>query len=247
MNAFIVDDEPLARKHLRRHLEILGVNVSAEAEDAESALALIFELKPDVLFLDIQMPGMTGLQLANSLNLLEKTPLVVYVTGYSEYALCAFEQNAVDYLVKPANPERLAKTVLRLTKLLLENRKLVQPPGLQKSGLETPLQKLPIRENFSIRFIPIEEISHSYSKDKKVYLITEKEQYKTSYTLTQLETLLPSERFFRIHESYIVQIKAISELHLLGSHSYMVRLTSGAQLPVSRLRYVELQKRLGLE
>ena len=253
MKILIVDDEPLARRHLRRHLETLEAFVAGEAEDAPSALILIDELKPDVLFLDVQMPGMTGIQLANALQSLDKTPLFVYVTGYAEFALTAFEQNAVDYLLKPINPVRLLKTVLRLRELIAADQPPSPPAELANSASRSSQpsqpsqQRLAIKENFSIRFVPIQEIAYAFAKEKRVFVCTPKEEFKTTYTLTQLESLLPSEGFFRIHDSCIVQLALIVELHLLGSHSYVVRLSGGTQLPVSRLRYVELQKRLGLE
>src|ERR1019366_4593470 len=111
MNALIVDDEPLARVHLRRQLEAQGVEIVGEAENALDALSLAKELQPDLMFLDIKMPGMSGMQLAESMRTLDVQPLLIFVTGYSEYALVAFEIEAVDYLLKPVSADRLVKTL----------------------------------------------------------------------------------------------------------------------------------------
>src|SRR5437762_7674024 len=113
MTALIVDDEPLARVHLRRLLEGQEVEILGEAESATLALQQAEDLQPELLFLDIQMPGLTGMQVASALLHLDVSPLIVFVTGYSEHAVTAFEHDALDYLVKPVAADRLAKTLVR--------------------------------------------------------------------------------------------------------------------------------------
>ena len=260
MNLLIVDDEPLARAHLRRLLERLGETVSGEAEDATEALQMAETLRPDVVFLDIQMPGISGMQLAAALQSLDGPPLIVFVTGYSEHALAAFERNALDYLVKPVSPERLAKSLARARERLADR---THPRGTrsQTSDARTgdqsdqnepripelsPLSRLPVREDYTVRFIRVEEILCAVARDKRVVIRTAEGEMRTYYTLSQLGTLLPADRFLRIHDSCIVNVEQIQELHSLGSHSYSVSLTNGLQLPVSRSRYPVLQQRLHL-
>jgi YesN/AraC family two-component response regulator len=113
MTALVVDDEPLARIYLRRMLEGQGVTVTGEAETAVRAIELAEDLRPNLLFLDIQMPGLTGLQLAEALQQSACDAQIIFVTGYSEYAMNAFDQAALDYLVKPVSPTRLARTLVR--------------------------------------------------------------------------------------------------------------------------------------
>src|SRR5579871_1334617 len=113
MNALIVDDEPLARADLREQLETQGVLVVGEAENATEALQKAEDLRPDLILLDIRMPGLSGLHMASALVHLETAPLVIFVTGYSEYAAEAFDNDALDYLVKPVSPDRLARALLR--------------------------------------------------------------------------------------------------------------------------------------
>ena len=124
LTALIVDDEPLARAHLRRLLEAQHLSILGEAENVPEALQLTEDLRPDLLFLDIQMPGLSGMQAASALLHLAHAPLIIFVTGYSEHAVAAFEQDALDYLVKPVSPDRLTITLLRAKERLCD-----QPTG----------------------------------------------------------------------------------------------------------------------
>jgi DNA-binding LytR/AlgR family response regulator len=241
LTALIVDDEPLARGYLRRMLEEQGVTVIGEAEGAAQALQLAEDLAPRLLFVDIQMPGLTGLQFAEALQQSTSDALLIFVTGYSEYAAQAFEQAALDYLMKPVSPTRLAKTLVRARERLAAgaardeaNRRLAEPiPG------DLPrLQRLPIRKDYAVLLVRLEEIRCAVARDKRVMVRTEDGgEHRTYYTLTQLEALLPPEQFLRIHDSAIVRLDAVEELLLLGNHSYAVRLTGNDQLPVGRQRY----------
>jgi DNA-binding LytR/AlgR family response regulator len=277
ITGLIVDDEPLARAHLLRLLKAQEVEILAEADNAATGLQLAEDLHPDIVFLDIQMPGLTGMQMAAAMMHLDMPPLIVFVTGYSEYALDAFDRNAMDYLVKPLSPDRLAQTLVRARERLAnravrnipsgtagadtmaagagENR--TDAPGTPavsaaeqadlKPETPTTLRRLPIRENYAVRLLRIEEILCAVSREKRVFVRTAGGEYRTYYTLTQLETLLPPDLFLRIHDSCLVQLERVEEIIFLGNHTYRVRLSDGELLPVGRSRYPELQRRLGLE
>lgn len=259
MKVLIVDDEPLARGYLRRLLEAQEVEILAELENATEALHKAEDLHPDLLFLDIQMPGMTGMQMATALQSLEAPPLLVFVTGYSEYALAAFEHESIDYLLKPVSADRLARTLVRARALLADRRLRRQGAGEEANSVpsvapatplaveKTPLVRLPIREDYSVRLLRVEEILCAAAREKRVFIITATGEHRTYYTLKQLETILPSHLFFRVHDSYIVRIDLVKELHLLGSHSYALRMENGLLVPVGRARYRELQSLLGLD
>jgi len=248
LTALITDDEPLARLHLRRLLEAAQVEVVGEADNAAVALQLTEDLRPDLLFLDIQMPGLSGMQAAGALLYLEHAPLLVFVTGYSEHAVAAFEQDALDYLVKPVAPDRLAKTLVRARERLTDvrERQREQRQVLERAAAQ-PLQRLPIREDYAVRLLRVEEIVCAVAREKRVFVRTQAGEHRTYYTLTQLESLLPADLFLRIHDSCIVNLNLIEEVLFLGNHSYAVRLSIGLQLPVGRTRYPELQRRLGLD
>lgn len=247
MNAVIVDDEPLARAHLRRLLEIQGVAIQGEAENAAEALQLAEDLQPDLLLLDIQMPGLSGMQLASALMHLDSPPILVFVTGYSEYALEAFEHNALDYLVKPVAPDRLAKTLAKVRERLNDKQaRRIAEERILDQEIEKPLRRIPVREDYAVRLIRVEDIYCAVARSKRVFLHTKEAEFRTYYTLTNLEAMLPPERFLRIHDSALVDLERVEEILFLGNHSYRVRLSNALQLPVARTRYPELQRRLGL-
>ncbi|HLJ53604.1 MAG TPA: response regulator, partial [Chthonomonadaceae bacterium] len=165
IRTLIVDDEPLARARLRRMLDSPDLEIVGEADNSAAALALAEHLRPDLLFLDIQMPGMSGLQMAAALEQLDHAPLLVFVTGYSEHALTAFEHNALDYLLKPITAERLAVTQRRVRDRLTRGG---APPARGSrpaiSG-EPPLRSLPVRADYAVRFIPVREILCAVARD----------------------------------------------------------------------------------
>jgi DNA-binding LytR/AlgR family response regulator len=243
MKALIVDDEPLARAYIRQLLEDQQVTILGEAQSVTQALQLNEDLRPDIIFLDIQMPGLTGLQMAAALQQSCPTVLIAFVTGYSEHALTAFEYGVLDYLVKPVGSARLAQTLARAREQL-ESK--VTPPSIEiesKTPLES-LKRLPIRQDYSVLLPRVEEVHCAVAKDKRVLVRTIKGEYRTYYTLSQLENLLPKEIFLRIHDSCIVNLEVVEEVIYLGDHSYAVRITGDHQLPVSRTRFSLLQETL---
>jgi DNA-binding LytR/AlgR family response regulator len=256
VTALIVDDEPLARGHLRRLLEEQNVEIIGEAEQAAAAIQLAEDLRPDLLFLDIQMPGLTGLQLAEAIQQSSADPLLIFVTGYSEHATAAFEHAALDYLVKPVAATRLAKTLARVRERLSDagaratvaNQVHNQAAAEAASTEATRLRRLPIRKDYAVRLVRVEEIICAVAREKRVFVrTTDGDEHRTYYTLTHLESLLPNDIFLRIHDSCIVNMNAVEEVLFLGNHTYAVRLSNNEQLPVGRSRYAALQRRLGLE
>lgn len=249
MTASIVDDEPLARAHLRRLLEAQGVGVLGEAENVAQALEQAEDLRPDLLFLDIQMPGLTGMQVASALLGLRPAPLIIFVTGYSEHAVAAFEHEALDYLLKPVAAERLTKTLARASarQADIAAREEAARRISERAQEAPPLRRLPVRGDYAVRLIRVEEILCAVARQKRVFIQTDSGEHKTYYTLTHLEALLPRDHFLRIHDSCLVNLDQVEELLFLGNHSYEIRLSNNQRLPVGRTRYAELQRRLGLD
>ena len=248
LTAVIVDDEPLARDYLRRQIERQFVQVVGEAESAVEALPLVQALIPDLLFLDIRLPDLTGMQCANALLQLDTAPQIIFVTAYAEYAVDAFEYGALDYLVKPVPPERLAAALARARERLtdLAARQRASETASGRAALGARIPRLPIREDNGVRLVRLDEIIYATARDKHVYVTTASSEHRTFYTLTQLEKLLPAEKFFRIHDAWLVSLDNIEELCFLGNHSYVLRLSDKQLVPVSRYRYADLQRRLGL-
>ena len=251
-SAIVVDDEPLPRAHLVHLLKEAGVGKVFQANDAARCLQL-FEAEddpPDWAFLDVQMPGMNGLALADALGAGQlgpsgeaPPPAVVFVTGYEEYAVQAFERAAVDYLLKPVQRTRLAATLSRLTAPMAE----AWMPSAGAALSVPTLQRLPIRMDYAVRLVDVADVVAATAREKRVDVITRDTVYSTYYTLNQLEQRLPAERFARVHDGWIVNLGEILEIHNLGAQAYQPRLRfEGRLIPVSRRRLSHLQQRLGL-
>jgi DNA-binding LytR/AlgR family response regulator len=225
------------------------VQIVGEAQNGSVALQLAEDLHPDVMFLDIQMPGLTGMQMAYAILHMDIAPIIVFVTGYSEHALNAFDNGALDYLVKPVSVERLTVTLARVRERLSDRkaRTEAQLHSIERADKMPFLRSLPVRADYAVKFIALDKVLCAIARDKKVYARTEMGEFRTFYTLTQLETLLPTDRFVRIHDSALVNLDAVVELLFLGDHTYEVRLTDGERIRVGRTRYADLQRHLGLD
>jgi DNA-binding LytR/AlgR family response regulator len=238
LTAVVADDEHLSRVLMKKLLREEQVEVVAEAESGFEALRQCEEFKPDLLFCDIRMPDLNGLETAAALTQIESPPLLIFVTGYSEHAAEAFEKAAFDYVLKPVRADRLHLTIERSRASLSARQTQVVLP---------PLKRLPIRTDYALRLLKVEEVICAITKQKRVHVHTSKEDFKTNYTLAQLEQILPAESFMRIHASAIVRMENVEEISFLGNHTYDVRLSNGLIAPVGRGQYAELQRRLGLQ
>jgi two-component system LytT family response regulator len=237
MTAIVADDEHLSRILMKKLLEEQEIEVVGESESGADALEKCLRLKPDLLFCDIRMPDLNGLETAAALTQFEDPPLLIFVTGYSDHAAEAFEKAAFDYLLKPVQRERLRLSLERSRRRLSQAVTEIVLPVLKR---------LPIRTEYALRLLKVDEIVSAVTKQKRVHVLTASEEFKTNYTLTQLEQMLPGELFMRVHASAIVKLDEIQEINFLGNHTYDVRLASGQLIPVGRLQYADLQKRLGL-
>lgn len=237
MKALIVDDEPFAREELRELLhEADDVEVVGEAGHAVEALAAIARLHPDVVFLDIQMPQISGLDMLAMLDH-ESMPTIVFLTAYDEYAVRAFEEHAFDYLLKPLDPQRLAKTLARLRR---------EKGGQDLAPLQqaAPLRHVPCSGHNRIVLLRVSEIEYATSKLSGVYVAdTDGEERFTELTLRTLEERAP---LIRCHRQYLVNPDAIAEIELGEAGLAEILTRSGKRLPVSRRYLRELKEKLGL-
>jgi len=244
MRVYLVDDEALALKRLERLLagkaEVVGLST-----DPAAAIGEIERLRPDVLFLDIQMPELTGFQL---LERLERPPMVVFTTAYSEFALKAFEVESVDYLLKPIDPEALDRALGRLEKRSAGSPDLAALlRRLAPAAAKTP-KRIASKIGDKIELIDLDEITHFFAKDKLTFAATAKKEYIVDDTITALEERLDGEQFLRIHRSTILNLKYVKELHNWFAGRMMVRLSDGkaTELAVSRERVQAWRERLGV-
>lgn len=244
MKALVVDDEPLARALLVRMLGEQGVDVIGEAGDAETGLALAEDLTPDVAFVDVRMGGASGLEATTLFGQLEPSPLVVLVTGFSEYAVEVYGRSAFDYMLKPVSEDRLATAIAKLRKQISMQKRAHRAGATRRITTPVTMQRLPVRNRGTIRLLPVDKILYASASGKSVTIRTKESTVQTTYTLTNLEQVLPS-IFMRLHASCIVNLACIAEILLLGNHSYAVRLSNGDELPLARHQYPRLQERLG--
>ena len=239
IRAVIVDDEDPARTRLRRLLAELGdVEVIGEARDGEEAIARITELAPSVVFLDIQMPGCSGLEVAASLP--SPAPHIVFCTAFDQYAIDAFELNAVDYLLKPVSRARLTKAMERIRRGAPEadsvNRVL-------RSA--APLARFLARKGTTYRVVQAREVLAFVSENGLTKLQTAEAHYWMPPTLNELEARLDERHFFRISRAAIVNLDAVREIVPAEGGMGSVLLRDGLKLEVSRRRLKELTERLG--
>jgi len=235
LKALVVDDEAPARSELRYLLgEAGGVEIVGEAGNAVEALQLIKAIPYDVIFLDIQMPGLSGVQLAEVLSGLTRPPSIIFVTAHSEHAVKAFEVKATDYLVKPVELDRLKQAIQRLEPVAEQAPARVERIPVEKAG-----KKL---------LVSVEDILYVMAKDDYSYLYTETDRYLSTISLAQLEAKLEPVGFFRIHRRYLVNLSRVKEVVPMYGGTLLLTLADAAatQIPVSRRRVPALKKALGL-
>jgi len=249
LTALVVDDEPLARAYLKRQLELQSIQVLGEAENAAEAMQLVKSLGPDVLFLDIRLPGLSGIDFAKSLQQFDAATQIIFVTAHAQYALDAFNHDAIDYLMKPVPPQRLAAALARVRERLaaLNAHRRLNGDDARPAELRAGNQRLPIRDEYAIRLVSFDEIIYATARDRSIFVATETKKYRSDYTLTQLEAILPRDRFFRIHSAWLVNLDRVEQVCFLGNHSYAALLTNNEQAPISRYRWARLKQRLGID
>jgi two-component system LytT family response regulator len=240
----IVDDEPLARSVIREYLRAHpGVEVVAECANGFEAVKAVAELAPDLVFLDVQMPKLSGFEVV---ELLGREVPVVFTTAYDQYALRAFDVHAVDYLLKPFNEERFAEALTR-ARARLQARG--EPPGLDALVAEArqrqgPVERVLIRDGSQVHVLPIETIDYVEAQDDYVCFKAGGRQYLKDQTMAALEATLDAARFVRIHRSYLLNIERIARVELYAKDSRAAILRDGTRLPVSRAGYARLAKLL---
>ena len=236
LNAIVVDDEAPARSELRFLLDETGkIEVAAEAANVREAIERLKDVGADIMFLDVNMPGANGLQLAEALTKLKYPPYIIFVTAYSEHAVKAFEVNAVDYLVKPVETERLQAAIDKVAQLI------------SSQGRPTTNERIPVEKGGKKLLIPANKIHFIMAKDDYSYLHTDSDRYLSTVSLAQLEAKLEPLGFFRVHRRYLVNLSCVSEVDPVQGGTLLLTLAGEEeQIPVSRRRVASLKKALGL-
>lgn len=239
----IVDDEDLARDVLREYLrEFPEIEILSECRNGFEAVKAIADLSPDLVFLDIQMPKLNGFEV---LELLDETPAIVFATAYDEYALRAFEIHAIDYLLKPFSPERLAEA-LEQVKRDLGSRKTYPAAGLVKSAHPPGkrLERVLVKDGSRVTVIAVDEIDYLEAQDDYIGIHSGAKCHLKQQTLTELNSLLDPDQFVLIHRSYVLNINRLTRIELYAKDSRIAVIEGGKQLPISRSGYSRLKELL---
>lgn len=234
MTCLIVDDEKLARDLLREYLEgFPNVQIVGECEQGNDAVEKIDKLKPDILFLDVQMPGMTGFDV---LEEIEHEPHVIFTTAYDQYAIKAFEKNAVDYLLKPLDEERFRAAVNRALK-----RKLTEQNNIEDLLMSMRTErKGPFEANIFVQKseklfnLPVDEIVYLEASGDYTIITTKSDQFVSSSGIGKLEEILNPDIFIRVHRSTIVNVNSLKEIERHFNGGMVVKMQNGKSFPVSR-------------
>jgi two-component system LytT family response regulator len=247
IRVFVVDDEPLARRKLAALIaEVPWVVPVGEAADGAAAVEAIARLRPEVVFLDIRMPELSGLQVVDKLAALEPVPAVVFTTAYDQYAVAAFELDAVDYLLKPFGRRRFMMALER-ARQIVEMRQgtavLERARGLLDAGATTVNRKrIFARDGSAIVPVIVDEIERIEAQDDYVLIHARTRQYLVSLRIRDLEAWLPDPPFLRVHRSHIVNFDYVERLVGLDGARLEVRMHSGDRVPVSRARSQQIRR-----
>ncbi|HSB62885.1 MAG TPA: response regulator [Thermoanaerobaculia bacterium] len=244
LGAVLVDDEELARSLLRQLLAAHpDIRILAECANGFDAVKAVAETKPDLLFLDVQMPQLDGLEV---LELIERDeagrPAVIFVTAYDQYALKAFDANAVDYLLKPFDRARF-DTALARARARLASGETPAKDLLVSRG--APLSRVVVKDGVAVTVLPVSKIDYVKAEDDYVLLRADGRNHLKNQTLASLEETLPKERFVRVHRSYLLNLDRLVRLEPSPTGAPMAVLADGARIPVSRTGAQRLHDRLG--
>ncbi len=249
IRTLLVDDEDPARMALRRALSAApDIEIVGEASNGIEAIEMIGELRPDLVFLDIEMPGFDGFEVVQQLS---DPPVIVFATAYDEYAVRAFEANAIDYLLKPVQPDRLERALARVRQKFpagrlplnteLQDIRLV---ARERSG---PLRRIAARRGKRIVIVPLRDVIRVEIEDKLVFAVTANDRLLVEKTITELEIMLEPVGFLRISRGELVNLEAVKELLPWFSGTWRVKLLNGEERDVSRERARQLKEAMGIE
>ena len=234
IRTILIDDEPLACSLLQEMLSAHEqIKVEAVCHDGLNGLKKIQELKPDVIFLDIQMPKITGIEM---LELIPDPPRVIFTTAYDEFAIKAFEMNAVDYLLKPYSPERLGQAIERIR----SGKEGTAGKAVQITTAESAMRVV-VKDGNTIKVIPVKDVLYIEAASDYVKITTKDRYYLKHGTMQHFEDTLTKNHFIRVHRSFLVNTDHISKLELYEKGGHCIVLQNGAIVPVSKSGYTKMK------
>ncbi|MGN0021953.1 MAG: LytR/AlgR family response regulator transcription factor [Sphingobacterium hotanense] len=245
IKTILIDDEPLARsmvlEYLQQHPEF---QVLAECNDGFEGVKAIQQHQPDLIFLDIQMPKLTGFEM---LELLDSHPHIIFTTAFDEYALKAFEKNAIDYLLKPIRPDRFEKAIDKFKASFQSNANpKIETEKLQETLEEESLERIVVKTGAQIKIIPVQQINYLEAYDDYVKIHTNDGMYLKNKTMSSFEKQLDGKQFVRVHRSFIVRVDLLQKIEPMEKDSYIATLSSGGKVNISKSGYARLKQVIGL-
>jgi two-component system LytT family response regulator len=241
----IIDDEPLARSIVVEYLQdVSGVEIVAECNDGFEGIKAIAQHQPALIFLDIQMPKINGFEM---LELLPDTPSVIFTTAFDEYAIKAFETNAIDYLLKPFSKERFDQAMEKWKAKITSNSKNSLQQFIETT-IKQPEEKnrIVVKKGSDIRIIPVEEVYYIEAYDDYVKIFLKDSYYLKKKTMNYYEQVLDETSFFRVHRSFIINLNQLTKIEALEKNNYVAILKNDKRVPISRNSYTRLKGILGL-
>jgi two-component system LytT family response regulator len=244
IKVIIIDDEYLARSLVKEYLEShTGLELVAECSDGFEGLKAIQLHQPDLVFLDIQMPKITGFEM---LELLEQPPAVIFTTAFDEYAIKAFDVHAIDYLLKPFSKERFDKSIEKWKETKSSNTSV--PGGMLETASLLPMQnqRIVVKDGSKIKIIPVPDILFLEAADDYVKINTKEGTYLKNKTMAHFEQLLDASQFVRTHRSYILNTQEITRIDPYEKENHIAVLKTGHKVPISKSGYLKIKLVLGL-
>lgn len=243
IRAIIIEDEELGRELIKNYLKDRDdIEIIAECENGFEGIKTIQEMNPDLVFLDIQMPKLNGFEM---LEILDERPEIIFTTAYNQYAIQAFELNAIDYLLKPFSKERLLDALDKAEKRLESKspgtdkiRNLVQQP------LEEIIERVVVKSNNKIHVIPVEKIRYLEAQDDYVMIYTTEGKHLKQATMKYFEKHLNPNDFMRVHRSYIIRLDQVVQLEPYGKDNYVAKLKDGPSVKISKSGFKNLKGKL---
>lgn len=243
IKAVLIDDEPLARSIVEEYLQpYSNISIAAQCNDGFEGLKAIMEHKPDLVFLDIQMPKISGFEL---LELLEEAPAIIFTTAFDEFAMKAFDAHAIDYLLKPFSKERFDKAI---EKWMNNRGKKESTKNLLQEVNENAVSenRIVVKTGNNIKIIPTQELNYIEAYDDYVKIHAGENCYIKKKTMSHYEKTLDEKQFVRIHRSFIVNINQITKIESMDRENHLAVLKNGAKLNISKTGYPRLKEVLGL-
>jgi len=233
IRALIIDDEQLARELIKNYLKTRSdVDIIGECENGFEGARQIAELKPDLVFLDIQMPKLNGFEM---LELIDNPPEIIFITAHNDFAIRAFELNAVDYLLKPYSQERLFAALQKAIERIRSGvAKVSKIPQLLQQPLTEKLERIVVKTGTKIKVIPVDKILYLEAQDDYIMVYTDEGKHLKQGTMKYYEDHLDESRFIRVHRSYIVRIDQVVQLEPYSKDNFILKLKNGTTLKVSR-------------